>query len=103
MSYSRWLTSSWYTYWACPHKDHEHERDAQRFDICGIKSYTYKELKDDLDGCIEDLKAYMAEYGPNEEQRYMFVPKTATDEEFEELKGYMKEFIKDVEEDEDLK
>jgi hypothetical protein len=102
MSYSRWINSFWYTYWACPAEEYKDSRDAQRFDICGIKSYTYKELKDDLDGCIEGLKAYMKENGPKQDKKYTFVPETATDEEFEELKGYMKEFMRDVEEDEDL-
>ena len=30
----------------------------------------------------------------------MFVPSDVTEEELEELKGYMREFMKDVEEDE---
>jgi len=80
MSYSRWSNSTWYTYYACSESV---ERDTQIFQVCDVKGFYYKELKSDLDGCIQQIK--------NEVQ--------ATPEEIKELKGYIQIFISDVESD----
>ena len=57
MSYSRWGSSVWYTYW-CAHggASADDKRDEQLFDICTVKMFTYKELKDDIDGCIDKVR-----------------------------------------------
>lgn len=80
MSYSRWSNSSWYTYYCA---SESLERDEQLFDVCAIKAFTYRDLKDNLQGCLDGLKADQC--------------KDATQKELEELKGYMLEFIDDVE------
>jgi len=50
--------------------------------------FTYRELKDNLQGCLDGLKADQCS--------------DATPEEMDELKGYMLEFIEDVESDKDI-
>lgn len=77
MSYSRWSNSVWYTYWSAKSGD---TRDTQVFTVCWEKDFTYKELKENLDACAE-----------------CFFAKGYRDKNIEELKGYMKEFIEDVE------
>jgi hypothetical protein len=100
MSYSRWGNSVFYTYWAISDSN---ERDGQIFDICGVKSYTYREIKEfGLDGIIENLKEFICECNKPENKdkgENIFVPGEYTDEEYEELKGYIREFMKDVEDE----
>lgn len=78
MSYSRWFNSKWYTFWDVA-KARIKIKDEQMFTICSVRSFTYAELKKDLDWCVK-----------------------VVDGDFE-LKGYMKEFINDIENDEDYK
>lgn len=85
MSYSRWSNSVWYTYYFA---SESLERDEQLFDVCAIKMFTYRELKDNLQGCLDGLKADQCQ--------------EATQEEMDELKGYMLEFIDDVESDKEI-
>jgi hypothetical protein len=84
MSYSRWSTSHWYTYW---HAGSGFDRDDQYFDVCGVKVFTYGELKEDIKACLAVIK--------------MEDP-SATYEEMSELMGYMKEFMSDVESHKDI-
>ena len=49
MSYSRWVDSKWYTYWHC---DSGPTRDEQIFQVCLGGYFSYKELKEDLEGCL---------------------------------------------------
>ena len=81
MSYSRWSNSVWYSYYAC---SYSYERDEQAFDICDVKCFYYKELKNNLEDCIKKVKEQCPE---------------VSDLEIEELKGYIGEFISDVESD----
>ena len=81
MSYSRWSNSCFYTFW-CASK--ATCRDEEIFDVCAVKSFTYKELVDDIDACITDIKNIETDH---------------TEEELKELKGYMLEFIEDVKEE----
>lgn len=82
MSYSRWSQDSiWYTYYACSYSI---ERDEQAFDICGVKCFFYKELKENLEDCLAQAKA---------ECPY------ATEEDMKDLRGYIKNFMSDVESD----
>jgi hypothetical protein len=73
MSYSRWSTSVWYTY---PSDD--------GFTICGVKHFTNEELKD-IDACIQWLKDHPESEDALGNKENM----TFTDEEYEELKGYI--------------
>jgi len=79
MSCSRWSNSLWYTFYACSYSV---EKDEQLFEICSLKVFSYKELKGDIDKCIKVVREKMNE---------------ATEIELQELKGYMNEFIDDVE------
>jgi hypothetical protein len=81
MAYSRWTTSVWYTYYCVTYSD---KRDDQIFDICSIKSFTYGELKKDINGCLTEIKKLCPE---------------ATDKEIDELEGYMKRFVDDIKTD----
>lgn len=82
MSYSRWSNSYWYTFWAV---SDDTTKEGQIFDICTIASFTYKELTENMDKCIERVRE---EVEDDMEESLI-----------EELKGYMKQFIKDVDED----
>jgi len=85
MSYSRWIGSVWYTFWASSPCN---KRDDQLFEICSVKCFKYKELKEDIDSCILKLKEHVKE----SEAEY-------EDTDYDELKIYMKRFMKDVEEE----
>jgi len=102
MSYSRWGGSCWYTFWSSAGETDasKHIQDKQIFEICGTTSFTYGELKRDLEGCIDKLRQHIKSKKDSRERQDMFVPSDVTEEELEELKGYMREFMKDVEEDE---
>jgi hypothetical protein len=78
MSYSRWIDSSWYTFW-CTTKSEE--KDDQEFSIDCEIHFTYKELRNDLAGCLKKIKEHF--------------PK-ATRKEIAELRGYIQDFILDV-------
>jgi|WetSurMetagenome_2_1015567.scaffolds.fasta_scaffold772176_2 hypothetical protein len=107
MSFSRWSNSLWYTYWE---STSSLKRDEQTFTICGVVSFTYKELKENLEVCLEKacleqsrIYSWVDEEGflgghmePTETFDPDLVPTT---EEKEELKGYMKLFITRVEND----
>ena len=83
MSYSRWITSRWYTYWTSILEEENY--DTATFCICRFEKslyFTAKEIREDIGKCISEVK--------KEETN-------ATDEELEELKNYMIEFLIDVE------
>jgi hypothetical protein len=85
MSYSRWIGSHWYTYYSAGSGQ---DINSQVLDICSVASFTYKELKYNINFCINRVQ----EKDPE-----------ATEEEIKELKGYIQEFIADVESDVGLK
>ena len=79
MSYSRWGgrgSGHWYTYWACG--DDTENRDTAVLEICQVAWFTAKQLRDDLDGCMEEAH----EADPRGD--------------IEELKKYAREFLADV-------
>ena len=80
MSYSRWGSSRWYTFWCASDAK---KRADEVFDICAEKSFTYGELLEDIDSCIEVIRSG---------------DKKCTEAELEELKGYMENFIADIQE-----
>lgn len=87
MSYSRWGNSRWYTFWCVSDSK---VRSEQEFDVCGERTFTYEELIMDLKRCLDRFKM-------NDGIGVAYSPPTK--EELEELKGYMLEFISDVESD----
>ena len=101
MAYSRWLTSRWYTFWSWTPSE---EPDEQVFQICefgGGIFFSYKEIKEDIDDCLKRVVEHLKEpknvklLGAEEVR---FVGPLPTDKEVAELKGYMLEFLQDVEE-----
>ena len=87
MSYSRWGSRGsghWYTYW-CVHPSGEKEdRDNAIFDICCVIQLSAKEIREDIQGCIDRVAS-------NDD--------SASAEQLEELKVYMGEFLQDVDEE----
>lgn len=53
MSYSRWNGCRWYTYWDAYSGP---AKEDKLFTICRVTSFTYKELKDDIDSCLKKAK-----------------------------------------------
>jgi len=88
MSYSRWSNSCWYTYYCVTYSD---KRDDQIFMVCAITSFTYGELKKDLSECINKVQKMT--------RKIKSPAKNYTKKEFDELKGYILEFIDDIEHD----
>lgn len=74
MSYSRWSQSKWYTYYECTTSDDMPKND-RVFVVCDEGRFTYGELKADLEGCLKKVSGD------------------------DELRGYMKMFMADVEHD----
>ena len=90
MSYSRWISSTWYTYWASTDtsiKEEElfacHESLEHSFD------WPYSLIKRFLseEGLLETTLQWAPDSGPCS---------TGDETEIEELKLYMKRFVKDV-------
>lgn len=79
MSYSRWMDSRWYSYWA--YDEDSVGRDGQVFDVCLVGRFTYKDLKRNRKQCL-NLIAHKDK---------------SSIAELEELSRYMDAFCKDVE------
>lgn len=77
MSYSRYGDSHWYTYYSSRSGD---TKDSQVMSIDG-EDYTYKQLKEDIIQVLDKYKSICTIF------------------EIQELKGYIEEFIKDVEQE----
>ncbi len=80
MAYSRWGgrgSGHWYTFWLWQDGETEN-RDTAVLDICGVVSFTAKELRDDLSKCLAEVKA-IDSIG-----------------DLEELEIYISEFLQDV-------
>ena len=84
MSYSRWGSSRWYTLRAC--SDDSENRDTAIFEICSVARFTAKELRSDIEKCIDTAVV--------EEAKRFRAPVTADDRD--ELREYMGEFLADV-------
>lgn len=103
MSYSRWSNSRFYTYW---HSTDSNKRSEQSFCICGTISFTYQQLCDNIEECVE--KANYEECRPSPRDSELeatgeYQPELElTQEEREELKGYMIRFIEAVKNDGEL-
>lgn len=85
MSYSRWLTSYWYTFWQAPLNKEEENRDTALFCICTLIGndmvFTSKELRENRAECLKAV----AKQDPQ-----------ATIVDLGELSIYMDQFIEDV-------
>ncbi len=80
MSYSRWGSrgsGNWYTFWEAQDEDTENI-DTAKFCICAVKTFTAKEIRDDIDKCLQE------------------VSKIDKEGDTEELRQYMLEFVSDV-------
>ena len=95
MSYSRWGSSAFYTYWL---SSESKERNEQMFDICGFSTISYQQILDlGIDGVIDMLKAKLDEINSRpDEDRPMFAPEGYTDDEWEELKIYIGRWVDDI-------
>ena len=103
MSYSRWSTSTWYTFWSAFGESTEYKLPTKRLknnqcmEICDFPSYfiyygKFKEIG--MDGLILDIKKTFSE--PVSYKNLDAKAKNPTEEEIEELKGYILRFIDDV-------
>lgn len=81
MAYSRWVTSDWYTFWCAHPRNSRETRLTAIFEICGVCQFTAKQLRDNIDECVKEAME-ITDYEYDEE----------------ELKGYMKAFLADVDE-----
>ena len=87
MSYSRWGSRGsghWYTYWCAPYGNGKETRDNAMFEICTVYGFKAKELRDDIEGCLQLIN------GKNV---------GATPEKLAELRIYMEEFLAEVDEE----
>ena len=78
MSYSRWGNSYWYTFWL---SQEEEDYDTATFCICCVADFEAKQLREDFDGCIASIRS---------------IDKNVSNEEINELRGYIREFLEDV-------
>lgn len=83
MSYSRWGSRGsghWYTYWFA--QDDEIEtRDNALFDICGVVMFTAKDLRNDVESCLNIVAKKDS---------------LADKDKLDELRIYISEFLEDV-------
>jgi hypothetical protein len=113
MSYSRWSNSVWYTFWGSYSPKGINKKKEQIFEICDFPSYhvTYQQIVDNIDKVIYDVGIFYSrehsgsifsrfelESGDAIYESTLWPAKNPTDEELEELKGYMLEFVEDMDE-----
>lgn len=109
MSYSRWSNSTWYTFWSAGSPEGFNKKQEQIFEICDFPSYsvTYKQIKDDIDKVIHDVNEFYSKEHEGEifdgikdgkvtYEPTVWPPKNPSDEELQELKEYMLQFVKDI-------
>ena len=87
MVYSEWGikgSGHWHTFWAAPIKKNSETYDNAELMICMICSFGAKELRDDIDKCLLTVK---------------HIDPKATPEKLNELRGYMGEFLKEVDQE----
>lgn len=110
MAYSRWTNSRWYTYWssASP-SDHLNKKQWQKFVICDFYKdleFTYKQLSLDIDKALNEacdyhsksktVKSVLADLADSDLEEK---PLPVSQAERDELKGYMLQFLKDVDDE----
>ena len=80
MSYSRYVSSIWYTYWLCQAKETEN-RQTVLFMISGVAAFTAQQLRDNIERCLNVAMKHNL---------------SGRDGDKEELRTYMLEFLTDV-------
>ena len=110
MSYSRWSNSVWYTFWSSicsanmtyklPTKS---LKNKQCFEICDTPSYfiSYGDIKHKgIDIIVSEVREFYSKDHFNitttEEEKPLYKAKNPTDDQMNELSGYLKEFEKDI-------
>lgn len=91
MSYSRWGSRGsgfWYTYWCVPPDGVKETKDNAIFVICTVTQFTAKELRENMDICIQKVAILVSDLECSS---------------LPELRIYMKEFLIDVNEKEFIK
>ncbi len=100
MSYSRWGGSRWFTFWAGQDQSTEN-RDSAYFEISMIAAFTAGELRADIEGCLTDAatkegKGCLPDDATERLRGYLGKALKVSDAERDELRGYMKEFLADI-------
>lgn len=88
MSYSRWLESYWYTFWCVHPYGSVEDRENAIFEVCDwwfSLQLTAADIRADVNACVEKARAACHTK-----------PIRPTDEDLSELRGYMLEFVADV-------
>ena len=85
MAYSRWSSSRWYTFWSVSGAE---KAEDEVFDIDCLMAFTYRQLKDDIEWCLEKIKDYYSKLG-----------NLPTDGEIDELRTYVGMFMRSIESD----
>ena len=81
MAYSRWTQSKWFVFGSSPETVPKAEQYLSIMPSDGVSlGFTYKQLKSDIQGCLAEV----ATESPSKP------------EEIEELKGYIEEFLDEV-------
>lgn len=114
MAYSRWGNSTWYTFWLYNNKKYilptKKNKNEQIFEICDFPSFyiNYGSIKlKGIEQTLNDVKEFYSKEHPgrifddfiNGELKFkdtLYPPKNPTNDEIEELRGYLEKFIKDV-------
>lgn len=87
MSYSRWGSSRWYTFWDMYPENPD--RDTARLMIDCRNAFSAEDLRENPEWCLEQVRDRCTEEGQ--------VP--ATDADILELWGYINAFLTDVDEE----
>ncbi len=116
MAYSRWTNSIWYSFWVYSEKKYkfptEELKNNELFEICDFPSYyvNYGTIKHKgMEQILKEIKEFYSKehkgqifdgYSNNtfNYKETTFNPKNPTDEEIEELRGYLNKFVNDVDE-----
>ena len=108
MSYSRWSNSVWYTFWTSFSEDTKFKlptkrlKNNQYFEICDLQSYhvSYGEIDEiGIDNVIKEIKYYYSKsYNISIMGEETVFKKDVTEEEWNELKGYLLAFVDDIDE-----
>ena len=91
MSYSRWTNSDWYTFW-CVQDDATENRDTALFEIMCCATFTAKQLRDDLQLCL-DQACDVSMAGRTMETNPSLLDRPISREQ---LEGFVAEFLGDV-------
>jgi hypothetical protein len=97
MSYSRWGgrgSGHWYTYWHVQDYTTEN-RDTAIFDIFTVTTFTAKQLRDDMDGCMAKVRRLDANGDTKELRKYAMEFLADVDDKYPRKKVTEKQLIKE--------